>query len=584
MISWSRVVRSMAGVSWTDVPASAVRVRRPVAIRGKPVMAAKLGNFPSSAHPSPLPVKDTEKTVSGMDSEQSATGGRGKVAEESSTDFLPSMSPTAGGVSGGVSRHEALLPTEGFGEVSLETTSSMEGIFTETPAFLDSRCLPVHTLGPPSISKPLGANVETPLRPVPLTARLCGATPQSTPAMDPPLLQLSSLLLAASVPSSSAVSRGHWGACPLAVPANAFRLQLSLPELLSTLPQVSMETSEPLSTTPVIETSDGSEVCTNVLRPDPTGCQTDDRTHEPTRRRVAAAFPRRFPSTTFKVGAPPVFDRDLPSTAECTGDRAKMAVDPPPPPSCAHGTSKEAAFEGTDEASVSRESFPTPKAVPRSRPSLSTQGKVEMEDSSVNVHRRKNVQRGKRPRSRGDTGTQVDFPAESPSPPMEDTSFLFAMDVEGLLLEKEAKRRRTRKCKTLSAYSTSSCESSEEELDTRTARKKRKELSRKNRGKKGVKPKKPVPNAFVSVRIPSPQISEKIGEVQKGMLLSDKKLKSALVSLDKLHLTLMVLRLEGEEAVERWVWQRGVVGGRGKEVVVGRCGWVGSIRLTVQVH
>ena len=61
------------------------------------------------------------------------------------------------------------------------------------------------------------------------------------------------------------------------------------------------------------------------------------------------------------------------------------------------------------------------------------------------------------------------------------------------------------------------------------------------------------PNAFVSVRISSGEIRSKIEEIQAGMLTHDKKLKSTLVSSKKLHLTLMVVWLEDEEAIERCV-------------------------------
>ena len=64
-------------------------------------------------------------------------------------------------------------------------------------------------------------------------------------------------------------------------------------------------------------------------------------------------------------------------------------------------------------------------------------------------------------------------------------------------------------------------------------------------------PEKLRPNAFVSVRIPSVQIREKLKEVQDAMLSCERKLKSTFVPLEKLHLTLMVLRLEDTEMVEK---------------------------------
>ena len=59
------------------------------------------------------------------------------------------------------------------------------------------------------------------------------------------------------------------------------------------------------------------------------------------------------------------------------------------------------------------------------------------------------------------------------------------------------------------------------------------------------------PNAFVSIRIPSVEIRRKLQEVQDGMLARERRMKSNLVPLEKLHITLMVLRLEEGEAIER---------------------------------
>ena len=59
------------------------------------------------------------------------------------------------------------------------------------------------------------------------------------------------------------------------------------------------------------------------------------------------------------------------------------------------------------------------------------------------------------------------------------------------------------------------------------------------------------PNAFVSIRIPSAEIRDKLGEIQRAMVAYDKTLQSTLVSLDRLHLTLFVLRLDSEEEIKR---------------------------------
>ena len=61
----------------------------------------------------------------------------------------------------------------------------------------------------------------------------------------------------------------------------------------------------------------------------------------------------------------------------------------------------------------------------------------------------------------------------------------------------------------------------------------------------------PFPNAFVSIRIPSAEIRDKLGEIQRAMVAYDKTLQSTLVSLDRLHLTLFVLRLDSEEEIKR---------------------------------
>ena len=59
------------------------------------------------------------------------------------------------------------------------------------------------------------------------------------------------------------------------------------------------------------------------------------------------------------------------------------------------------------------------------------------------------------------------------------------------------------------------------------------------------------PNAFVSVRVPSWRVKSKLQEVQDAMVEIEPCLKSCLVSLDKLHVTMMVLRLNDEEETEK---------------------------------
>ena len=63
---------------------------------------------------------------------------------------------------------------------------------------------------------------------------------------------------------------------------------------------------------------------------------------------------------------------------------------------------------------------------------------------------------------------------------------------------------------------------------------------------------RPTPNAFVSVRVPSPSIRRGLEEVQKWMVQHNAEVRSALTPLSKLHITLSVIRLENEEEQERY--------------------------------
>ena len=59
-------------------------------------------------------------------------------------------------------------------------------------------------------------------------------------------------------------------------------------------------------------------------------------------------------------------------------------------------------------------------------------------------------------------------------------------------------------------------------------------------------------DAFVAIRISSPQIRSSLERIQNSMTAVESRLGAAMVSLDKLHLTLMVLRLgEEEERIAR---------------------------------
>ena len=68
--------------------------------------------------------------------------------------------------------------------------------------------------------------------------------------------------------------------------------------------------------------------------------------------------------------------------------------------------------------------------------------------------------------------------------------------------------------------------------------------------KKKKSPKKsnhPVPNAFVAVRISSENIRSSLDAVQKEMVRKEQALRYTLISLDKLHITLSVVRLEKQD-------------------------------------
>ena len=81
------------------------------------------------------------------------------------------------------------------------------------------------------------------------------------------------------------------------------------------------------------------------------------------------------------------------------------------------------------------------------------------------------------------------------------------------------------------------------------------EIGHRRKGRKerrGAQPKKQHPDAFVAIRIPSPQIRSSLESIQSSMTAAESRLGAAMVSLDKLHLTLMVLRLgEVEERIVR---------------------------------
>jgi len=150
-----------------------------------------------------------------------------------------------------------------------------------------------------------------------------------------------------------------------------------------------------------------------------------------------------------------------------------------------------------------------------------------------------------------------------------DTNFLFTMDIEGLLIENQHKQK-SRKCKKSQGISVRSnpvlapgggvvkskkwgykWQKKVATREKRRARSSKSDHKSDNKSDSTKKSRKPLPNAFVSVRIPSAEIRDKLEEIQEAIVARDNKLQSTLVSLDKLHLTLFVIRLESEAEVER---------------------------------
>ena len=60
------------------------------------------------------------------------------------------------------------------------------------------------------------------------------------------------------------------------------------------------------------------------------------------------------------------------------------------------------------------------------------------------------------------------------------------------------------------------------------------------------------PNSFVAMRIPSVEIRDGLKSVQHSLMKFDRDMKHVITSLDKLHLTLLVLKLADDSEVERY--------------------------------
>jgi len=96
--------------------------------------------------------------------------------------------------------------------------------------------------------------------------------------------------------------------------------------------------------------------------------------------------------------------------------------------------------------------------------------------------------------------------------------------------------------------------SSDSENDNPSTSKATKRKERKIKSKQ--KPKKPerkIPDSFVAVRFSSPEIKAKIQLAQQSMVESDKKLNPTLISLVKLHVTLLTLQLSDVTLIDKYV-------------------------------
>ena len=60
------------------------------------------------------------------------------------------------------------------------------------------------------------------------------------------------------------------------------------------------------------------------------------------------------------------------------------------------------------------------------------------------------------------------------------------------------------------------------------------------------------PDAFVGIRITSPSVRESLKHIQESIVKKNGKLEGAMVSLNTLHITLMVIKLEdNKERIEK---------------------------------
>ena len=139
------------------------------------------------------------------------------------------------------------------------------------------------------------------------------------------------------------------------------------------------------------------------------------------------------------------------------------------------------------------------------------------------------------------------------------------MDVESVLMTKRSISTHSTESPTFLETSKRPINQAERHSPGTPAKKHRKDpgssKSTKTGGKRGTDsaekakvPKKPSPNAFVSLRISSPSIRSRLEEVQRSMVEKDRAVKGVLTSLDKLHVTLGIIRLENKEEEQRYAY------------------------------
>ena len=112
--------------------------------------------------------------------------------------------------------------------------------------------------------------------------------------------------------------------------------------------------------------------------------------------------------------------------------------------------------------------------------------------------------------------------------------FISSMDIDGLIDEEPNEEPADGKMR-------------EKRINRKRSRKKEREDQ-----KKIPKTKPPRPNSFIAVQIASSLIRERLKNVQDSMIDHDKRLKKVLTSLQKLHITLMVIKMENDSDIERY--------------------------------